>query len=1085
MNQKTTGATLCALAVPTANFLAFCALAVPTAGLAADSSPNPALVTRFLDAGSDVTVPGVVNDGTIYKRGAGTATLTAPALGGGSSLKVAEGDVVLDLDATPSVPELPAYLQEKVKLWLDPEVNIVTDGSLVTKWFDRREADTSAATPVYPYATSEVHYNTVSDAGDRKPSLVTGQSVPNGNYVDFGAYGASTCKGLSVDNTGVASGLIYARDVFAVFARRPGMAQEGFTIFSHNSAAYWAGGPVNNCLFASTPNTRADKGATRIDRSPAWGGRVKIKDNAWHLLSSRLPGIDAETGMNQIGFDRSLTAYSGGFLLAEVLVFDQRLSDFDRMRVEDYLWKKWMGARQTAVGDVAVAAGSTVTLASSSDVTATLSGGGSFAKSGTGIATLLDGGFGGAVELLSGSVRNEAIPFAVAEAGQTLAAGGQGIVTRTAADAGVFAKAGSGQLVAASLPQATEVRVTGGNLVLSPPSPSADFLAPADFPNAGFEDFGVPVSQNVGGGAGTATPQTYGNWTFDRAGRSGGALLMILNKTAQSSGTAGNTYNIFADDARGIGYEGTNYLYLCRGDATGTFTIPASGMYRLSFNVGARDKTTFILRPIRLKIDGSTIQDITSFNALSWMRYEVALPFLAAGEHTVTFSDELDQNSSKIILFDDIKVTPAEARDAAPVSVAIANPGFDEPLSNVSNYNTTFAPVSANCTGWTVPADSSWGFAGGSIRRRWFDDVADYGNGLCANPDEMPDGFLCAQIFGNRAFSQTVSLPSAGRYRLTFHLAKRNGLSAQLVTATVGSQTVKKVWVRHDDWRKYEAVFDVEAGGSALLSFAGSVTDTSARGDQPVMNGGALLDGIALERLSDMPAGELVENGGFESGAASWTFSGGAATASANSLWIENVTNTPPQGADCAVIGGRGAASGAVAQDVAFPAAGRYELKFRIRRFRENPFTEDTKVSVFRAAVGGETIHMSYVQRNEDERVVTIPFAVAEAGTKTLKFDASFQESGRAMVMLDDVSVIAAPAEDRTDLAQFIPPETVLAVSSGATLRLDFDGTAKVAEIRYGGRRVYGDISHETFPAWVSGRGALRAEPPATIMVVR
>lgn len=115
--------------------------------------------------------------------------------------------------------------------------------------------------------------------------------------------------------------------------------------------------------------------------------------------------------------------------------------------------------------------------------------------------------------------------------------------------------------------------------------------------------------------------------------------------------------------------------------------------------------------------------------------------------------------------------------------------------------------------------------------------------------------------------------------------------------------------------------------------------------------------------------GELVANGGFESGAASWTFSGGAATASANSLWIENVANTPPQGADCAVIGGRGAASGAVAQDVAFPAAGRYELKFRIRRFRENPFTEDTKVSVFRAAVGGETIHMSYIQRNEDERV--------------------------------------------------------------------------------------------------------------------
>ena len=1053
---------------------------------AAEPYPNPAGVTRFLDAGSAVTVPGVVNGGTIFKRGAGTATLTAPALNGGSSLKVAEGDVVLDLDTAPSVPALPAYLQEKVKLWLDPEVNIVTDGSLVTKWFDRRETDTSAETPVYPYATSEVHYNNVSDAGDRKPSLVTGQSVPNGDYIDFGAYGENTCKGLSFDNTGDSSGIIFAREVFAVFARRPGMTKEGFTIFSHSTGASWAGGPANNIFYGSTANTRADKGATRIDCSPAWGGCIKIKDNAWHLLSTRLPVGVGDTGMNQMGFDRSLTQYSGGFLLAEVLVFDQRLSDFDRMRVEDYLWKKWMGARQTTVGDVTVAAGSTVTVASSSDVTATLSGGGSFAKSGTGIATLLDGGFGGAVELLSGSVRNEAIPFAVKTAGQTLTTGGQGIVARTGADAGVFVKAGSGQLVAASLPQAAEVRVTNGNLVLSPPSSTADFLAPADFTNAGFEGFGVPVSQNVGGGASTTTPLTYGNWTFDRVGRSGGNLLMVLNKTAQFSGTAGNTFNIFADDTRGIGYEGTNYLYLCRGDATGTFTIPAPGMYRLSFNVGARDSTTFILRPIRLKIDGRAVRDLTSFTALSWMRYEVALPFLAAGEHSVTFSDELDPNSGKVILFDDLKVTPIEARDAAPASVAIANPGFEEPLSNSSNYNDSFAPLSANCTGWTVPGDSSWGFAGGSVRRRWFDGVTAYDNGLSANPDEMADGFLCAQIFGDRAFSQTVTLPSAGRYRLTFHLAKRNGLSEQLVTVTVGSQVVKKVWVRHDDWRKYEAVFDAEAGGSVLLSFAGSVKDTSEQGNLTFMNGDALLDEIALERLSDTPSGELVENGGFES-STGWTFGGACSRASSVSAgtWISSIVQTPPQGADCAFIGGVAGASGNFSQTVTFPASGRYELSFRVRRFRNNPFTEDTKVSNFTVSVGNERIHLSYVQQNEDERVVKVPFTVAEAGSKLLNFTGNFQEAGRGIILVDDVSIVAAPAADRTDLASYIPTDVTLDVASGATLRLDFDGEAKVAEVRYNGHRVSGEISRATCPAWVAGHGRLYAPPSATTIIMR
>lgn len=32
---------------------------------------------------------------------------------------------------------------------------------------------------------------------------------------------------------------------------------------------------------------------------------------------------------------------------------------------------------------------------------------------------------------------------------------------------------------------------------------------------------------------------------------------------------------------------------------------------------------------------------------------------------------------------------------------------------------------------------------------------------------------------------------------------------------------------------------------------------------------------------------------------------------------------------------------------------------------------------------------------------------------------------------------------------------------------------------------IHGDISHQTCPAWVTGRGILRAEPPATVLFFR
>ncbi len=1050
----------------------------------AEPFPNPSMIHRYVGSDTNETWQGVVNNGVVWKRGGGTVTMPAPALNGGGRLNVTAGDVVLDLDAAPTVPTLPDYIVNKIKFWLDPNTNIVLEGDLVTKWFDRRETNITdaVASYVYPYASSEFHWMASAPTDDRRPSLVTGSAALNGDYLDFGAYGANNCKWLCITNTGSDYGNIRAREVFAVCARKGTF--NGFTMFSSQQGTArgrpsWVGGPNNSNgsrLWGSTGNTHADKGSTRLDRSPVWSGFLPIQDDDWHLVCARVPNPDADCTLNQIGLDRDLTQYSGGFYLAEVIVFEKRLSEFDRMRVEDYLWKKWMGSRQTSIGSVAVAAGSKVSAATSSDVTGALSGGGTFEKSGTGTATLVNDGFSGAVVLNSGKIRSENLPFAVKTGGQTLSAGGQGMVTRTdGVAANTFVKSGSGQLVVASLPATTTVQVTTGTLRITPPTASAEFLAPAVFSNANFEAFTGNAALNVAGGTGTTVAKTNLNWVFDRSMyASGNALVMILDKSLYHNGD----WNLQPEDSYGLGYEGSRSLYICHGRATGTFTIPASGIYRLSFALTSR-YVSGRLKPMRLLLDGVALRDYTSFDCYTFMRYEVALPWLAAGDHTLTFTDaDTTANTSMV---DDIKIVPVEAAAEAPVSVAIANPSFEDSSNNLAVVDVSFKPTVANCTGWTM-TDISHQFAGSLVVRRWFDGVTEIDKGLQAWPDEMADGFLCAQLYGaSRPISQAVTLPSAGRYRLTFQLAKRCGLSPQLVIVSVGDKVVKKVWVYHDDWKRYEAIFDMAEGGEKTLTFAGGAATVN---NNVYTTGSAWLDDVALERVSETVPANLVSNGGFETVGGGWTYST-CTNASVTIGWYNGLTNSPPMGGDSAFMSGNDRADGNLRQEVSFPAAGRYELSFRVRRFRANPFGDDGKVSRFYVMLGDNVIWESYVLRHEDECVIKQPFTVAEAGTYRLSFHTSFEMSQRGYVLLDDVAIVSAPAAARTDLADYIPESIELDMADGARLNLDFDGVAKVKGIRYNGRRFAGEISHDTCPSWVMGRGVLSASPRGTVIMFR
>jgi hypothetical protein len=361
----------------------------------------------------------------------------------------------------------------------------------------------------------------------------------------------------------------------------------------------------------------------------------------------------------------------------------------------------------------------------------------------------------------------------------------------------------------------------------------------------------------------------------------------------------------------------------------------------------------------------------------------------------------------------------------------------------------------------------------------------------------MPDGFVCAQIFSTISVSQSdVSFPSAGRYRLRFHLAKRQGSNPQRVAVKVGGAVVRRAIVRHDDFRPYEAVFDLAAGGAKTLEFVGSVASVV----NGYSSGCALLDAISCERISDIPSGELIVNGRFENGLEGWTRNANAnmnvISEFAATNWVEGIAQAPLQGTNSfgfAVA----SPSAKLSQDVTFPDAGRYELSFRMKTVDLDPDTL-TRLHRFAVAVGDNRLLLRSALADGEERLVKLPFTVSESGTKTLAFSlsphANLSQGTKINVLLDDVSIVAAPAEDRAaaELAAFIPRNLEIAVTvTGNTsndrsyLNLDFDGVAKVRKVSYQGQKIYGEISHATCPAWVMGRGRLLVVPDGTLIFVR
>lgn len=1058
--------------------------------LAACALAAGAGVARLPDAGA-ASGPRTFT-GELRKQGPGTTSVARDDLCavGAARLVVADGTLAVAAadGAPPSLPA-PAAL-DAAALWLEaarPATILPADGvaGTVGTWLDARETgDGSAANPyVRPRAvafTNLAH----SAVYAPEPEGWFPRYVPAADgacaYVDFGGYSSGrNVRFVSADGTGFAVNGV--RQAFAVLG-----TQDGHYGFVFNPGS-------ENAVFAPKDYKTLQKGTLPTAFLQPTGG--------WRTLASGLFRVDGEA------VDPSATGPSGGYQLlditpgnggwhveglfshgtiaseengyrqgggrlCEVILFAAPLAESNRVAVAAYLQRKW-GTR-----------GAVLSLATS--------GAGRVLKTGEGIwaPNVLNGseGYGTPRVALAGGSFDGAQPIAFEVlAGTALEASATGVVSVAEAPAGRVVKTGTGTLAVGALaPDTSHLAVREGtlrfvqrafgasafptNLVGAIEDPSFEAFADAgikpdtdrslkpDAPTHGWRSVRLEGSTEDG---------KVTRWTDDPA--------------------AHYYYNVPGQRYPDGVYCGVLHI---RGGLETALTLPADGVYRLSFWIAQRPG--YVGHETHILIDGEEVAQVQT-REKAWQPCAFRLPWLAAGVHTLTLRS--DANNSKayrdatggdstvipgntVALVDDFRVDWLEAGTA---DVTLANPSFE---SAPFAFGRTYLENPASLGGW---ACETAGAADAVVVER-------IGNGreTALRPAE---GCRHLVLRGTARIAQTVRVARAGAYRLSFAAAS----TAADARTTNTRAEIEVFWngvscgtVRTTDWMKRSS-FTVEVatdGAAVELAFAG---------------GGSLvaLDDVRLEALD--PAVVLDETftreGAFSM--ADWTCVGEPSEIHDGAGVVEGQREDRIVGAWCDVdyddrhcVGVRNRAT--LARTVTFPEAGTYRLSVAAidRFYRYNGRPEELNLfggQEFRAwyARGGVTNEIGRFAPDTRERWVrhAFLFEVPEAGEGEIGFS-GLKESAQKVAgstryfscggLLDGIVVEKVVRE----AVPTLPGKLEIDVDEGAALALDYLGTNEVRAVRYAGRSLVGVLDAAVCP-FITGPGCLFTRPQGTLLLVR
>lgn len=290
--------------------------------------------TLQADGDGCVEVDALYNAGGLVKAGSAEVRI-AGSMGGCNNLYIEEGDVTLPANAEADTVEnvmAGAYLHLDAS---DASTFEFQEGSgtAVTNWLDVRKDGRSAWLP---------HW--VGVGADRvqqaNPPFLSGEKSPTGlQYLDFGScfradaeplYGPTNC---CLEFAPISNGA----EVFCVFRYHEPFGMNAL-LGDYNLAPLQ---PYGGAIFGGSANENLATGHIYLD-----GKLVKGTDSpaggladCVHVMSFG-PATNLE--IRTIGVDQRYSARCGGMLFGEILVFTNELSRVDRLRINDYLRRKWV-----------------------------------------------------------------------------------------------------------------------------------------------------------------------------------------------------------------------------------------------------------------------------------------------------------------------------------------------------------------------------------------------------------------------------------------------------------------------------------------------------------------------------------------------------------------------------------------------------------------------------------------------------------------------------------------------------------------------------------------------------------------------
>ncbi len=993
--------------------------------------------------------------------------------------------------ANAAASALDADLQAGLTLWLDASANLRTaagdsgaavtaEGDAVNEWYDVRE--TSFASPAHPRAS-------VYTANATAPTLASFDGLP---FVDFGDYGSGKWMIFQAPNGG-SYPRYAARSAFFVLrfgetcnyplgsVNGPTL-QGGETCFSRASLGSTWGG-ISDGTYANSVLTRGESRLNGRRVNPASANFVK---NAIQLYSQVGPGAvqrtfvanSPETSTGKVPWAKTLfndrnykpttvsIARQGGGALGEMLLYDRVVTDAERVRIEAYLAEKWLGRAPDAIAYPATETGPLAPAAGEAQVFGRTAGRvylapqAGVAVTETGPVTYGEGDEGGS--RLAATAASDPTRFEIATGAN---AGGLLLALDPAA-------LGASDVTVESGAAMLSPRPASGALAAAVQADAAALESAAEAERAGYEtepgnliangSFEAPVR----GGWGAQNPT---GWT-----RSGNVYL--CNGTATPWWTRSGVS--LADGNQFVACQANSTLAAEGSFATQAFTAPFAGLYRAVVRVSQR--ATGTTASALVKLDGDecwyhVIAYSTDARGTSddWLEYEIDLPPLSAGSHSLSLGIVKEDSTDRAALYDAVRVYPV----AVGEFVAVPNPGFEAgPTLTTANGTANANGVYPGRYQYNPPsAHTFWTFASGGITQQdapWWRISADGKAGW-----ELRDqrkGFLQLNSSSSSATADTtITAPRAGRVRLSMRISKRynNDNLGHWLDVLVGGKAVGRAWPVGNKQEPFACEFDIAAGAQTLRLSMGRPASMSSQ-DLAIV-----FDDIRIQYIDGgsaagaAPFADPTRGAGDLSG---WTVTGGAALARNGAATPNGVLS---MSADSAIETSFTLAEGGwfVLDALAAGAA------------RETSSSNGVYNSYLhypaRAAVTMDGLPAGTIQAESDvfERfALRLPYL--DAGTHTFRIERETVNLASSAVLrlaaLAAVPVeVAAPADAL---------DATLRIDDGATLRLDYPGTVKIKRLKGpDGAAFVGVADSSSCPDFLSGPGHLEITPLAFTLIVR